>query len=257
MSKIRARFIQLATILLVIAALQILVLIGLLPQRTFPLVTDDLRALAGEVVTTEFWSNVLLTLAGWAFGLGIAAAVAIPLGLLIGANAWIQGATRALVEFLRPVPSVALVPLAVLTLGTGMQSKVFLAAFAALWPILIGTVYGIRDVDPVAMDTARSFGVRRRDRVLSVLLPSALPYIATSLRVASATALILAVTAELVIGSPGIGQSVAVAQASGEFEIMYGLIFATGVLGLAINTTITRAEHRVLRWHPAYRKQAT
>ena len=71
------------------------------------------------------------------------------------------------IEFLRPIPSVALIPLAVLVYGTGLQSKVFLAAFAAFWPLFVQTLYGVQDVDPVVTDTARSFGLGRFERLLA------------------------------------------------------------------------------------------
>ena len=84
-----------------------------------------------------------------------------PAGILIGSSRWAYRALRVPIEFLRPIPSVALIPLAVLVYGTGLQSKVFLAAFASFWPMLIQTIYGVQDVDPVATDTARSFGLGR------------------------------------------------------------------------------------------------
>ena len=92
---------------------------------------------------------------------------------------------RFVVEFLRPIPSVALVPLAVLIYGVGLESKVFLAAFASFWPLFVQTLYGVQDVDPVATDTARSFGLGRFERLWRIKLPSAVPYIATGLRISS------------------------------------------------------------------------
>jgi ABC-type nitrate/sulfonate/bicarbonate transport system permease component len=158
-----------------------------------------------------------------------------------------------LIEFLRPIPSVALIPLAILIYGTGLESKVFLAAFASFWQVLVATLYGVQDVDPVATDTARSFGFSRPQRLLRVTLPSAVPYIATGLRIASAVSLILTVTAELVIGAAGLGRSINLARSGGNEELMYALILATGVLGLLLNTIFTRVERRVLHWHPSQR----
>jgi ABC-type nitrate/sulfonate/bicarbonate transport system permease component len=173
------------------------------------------------------------------------------LGMAIGSSAVLHAASYAVVEFLRPIPSVALIPLVVLVLGTGMQSKVFLATFAASWPILVATIYGVRDVEPVALETARSYRARPHTRLLSVVLPSAVPYLATGLRVASSTALILCVTAELVIGAPGLGQSIAVAQSGGDYTLMYALIIATGILGMLLNLVFVALEGRLLRWHPS------
>jgi ABC-type nitrate/sulfonate/bicarbonate transport system permease component len=194
------------------------------------------------------------TLQGWALGLGIATLVAVPLGLLIGFNQYVYRGLRPIIEFLRPIPSVALIPLAILAFGTGLQSKVFLAAFAATWPLLIQAVYGVRDLDPIQRETARSFRISRRDRLLHVSLPGAIPYIATGLRISSATALILAVTAELVIGAPGLGRAINTARAGGVPDLMYALTIATGLLGWALNSIMVRLERRVLHWHPSHRE---
>jgi ABC-type nitrate/sulfonate/bicarbonate transport system permease component len=190
---------------------------------------------------------------GWAVGLALAAAVAIPAGILIGSSRAGYRAMRALIEFLRPIPSVALIPLAVLVYGTGFGTKLFLVFFASFWPILFQAVYGVQDVDPVAEDTARSFGFGRLRRLYLVTLPSAAPYIATGLRISSAVALILAVTAELVVGVPGIGKSISAAQSGGDYSLMYGLIMVAGVLGLVLNAAFTQVEARLLRWHPSQR----
>jgi ABC-type nitrate/sulfonate/bicarbonate transport system permease component len=157
------------------------------------------------------------------------------------------------VEFLRPIPSVALVPLAVLIYGVGLESKVFLAAFASFWPLFVQTLYGVQDVDPVATDTARSFGLGRFERLWRIKLPSAVPYIATGLRISSSVALILAVTAEIVIGSEGLGRSINLARQGGAIELMYALIITTGLLGWLLNILTTQAERRVLHWHPSHR----
>ena len=181
---------------------------------------------------------------GWALGLGIAAALGVPLGIIIGSNRLLYRACRGLIEFLRPIPSVALIPLAILIYGTGMQSKVFLAAFASFWQVIVATLYGVQDVDPVATDTARSFGFSRFKRLFRVTLPSAVPYIATGLRIASAVSLILTVTAELVIGAPGLGRAINVARSGGNEELMYALILTTGILGLLLNMVFVKVEKR-------------
>ena len=193
---------------------------------------------------------------GWALGLGIAALIAIPVGIVVGSSRLLYRSLRGVIEFLRPIPSVALIPLAVLIYGSGLESKVFLAAFAATWPLLMQTLYGVQDVDPVATDTARSFGFSRAQRMLRVTLPSAVPYIATGVRISAAVALILAVTAELVIGSPGLGREINIARQGEATDIMYALIIATGLLGWVINAVFARGERRVLHWHPSQRAVA-
>ena len=94
-----------------------------------------------------------------------------PLGVALGLSDLGASAFRVPIEFLRPIPSAALIPLLFLTLGTNFKSEVFLATFGAFWPILVQTMYGVRDVDPVTSDTARSFGVPPTERLWRITLP--------------------------------------------------------------------------------------
>jgi ABC-type nitrate/sulfonate/bicarbonate transport system permease component len=190
---------------------------------------------------------------GWALGLGIATALAVPIGILLGSSDFAAAAFRVPIEFLRPIPSAALIPLLFLTLGTTLKSEIFLASFGAFWPLLVQTMYGVRDVDPVAADTARSFGVGRLERLYRIKLPSAVPYIATGVRISSTVALILAFTAELFMGLPGLGQKVNYAQSYGLEAQLYAYALATGFLGVAIHVLSTAVERRGLRWHPSQR----
>jgi ABC-type nitrate/sulfonate/bicarbonate transport system permease component len=241
------------SVAVVLALFELLPRIGILPRNHFPPISETLGTLAEQLTEAGFWEAVYNTLQGWALGLGIAAVLAIPIGIVIGSNALLYRAMRGLIEFLRPIPSVALIPLAILVYGTGLQSKVFLAAFASFWQLLVATLYGVQDVDPVATDTARSFGFSRVQRLFRVTLPSAVPYIATGFRIASAVSLILTVTAELVIGAAGLGRSINLARSGGNEELMYALIIATGVLGLLLNAVFVQVERRVLHWHPSQR----
>jgi ABC-type nitrate/sulfonate/bicarbonate transport system permease component len=239
----------------VLALGELLTRTEVISSRHFPPPTDAFAALADEVVSTAFWTAVADTMQGWALGLLVAAAIAIPFGIVVGSSSLLYRSVRAVIEFLRPIPSVALIPLAILIWGSGLESKVFLAAFASTWPLLMQTLYGVQDVDPVATDTARSFGISRGRRFLHVTLPSAGPYIATGIRISAAVSLILAVTAELVIGSPGLGQQINIARQSENVDVMYALIGVTGLLGWGVNIVFSRLERRVLFWHPSQRAE--
>ncbi len=241
----------------VVAALVVLEVAAraeVLPSRHFPPVSATSRALAAEIATWTFWADVARTLQGWGIGLSIAFAVAIPLGVLIGSNELLYRSLRVPIEFLRPVPSVALIPVVVLVFGSGLESKVFLVAFASFWPLFLQTIYGVQDADPVVRDTARVFGLGRVSRFTRVDLPGVAPYVATGVRLASSIALVLAVTTELLIGSDGVGRSIAAAQQSGAVELTYALVIVTGFMGLGLNGVFARAERRVLHWHSAYRR---
>src|SRR4051795_2720251 len=124
-------------VLAVLALVELVARSGVVARQSFPPVSEMLRALWDQLGTSSFWTAVGRTLEGWALGLGIAAAVAIPVGILLGSSRLSYRGVRGVIEFLRPIPSVALIPLAVLVYGTGLQSKVFLAVYASFWPILV------------------------------------------------------------------------------------------------------------------------
>jgi NitT/TauT family transport system permease protein len=208
---------------------------------------------------TLFLQYLLDTLTAWAVGLGLATLIAVPLGLLLGSVPAVNAATRAIVEFLRPIPSVALIPLAGLLLGSGLNMKVALIVYAASWPILFNTMYGLDEVDPAGKETLRVFGFGRLEILLRVSLPSAAPFIATGIRLAAAIALILAVGTEIIAGF-GEGLGIFIAQAysmpDGARDVLAGTVWA-GSLGLLIDAGLGQAQRRMFRWHHARQGGAT
>ncbi|MEV0481683.1 ABC transporter permease [Streptomyces sp. NPDC050508] len=227
--------------------------VGIVKEAYFPPTSRIASAFWDELKDGAFWSALGDTLTGWALGLAIAVGAGIVVGVLLSVVPHLREATASTIEFLRPIPSVALIPLAVLLYGTELKSVLLLVVYASFWQILIQVLYGVQDVDPVAEETARSYGLGTWARVRHVLWPSALPYVMTGVRLAAAVALILTITAELVIGAPGLGATIAVAQASQAVPEMYALIVVTGLLGLLINVGARTVERRALAWHQSVR----
>ena len=241
----------------VLAALALWELIsrtGVISQRDLPAMSDTFHALWNLMQTGDFWTAFGETVRGWAIGLGLAIVLAVPIGIALGSSDFAATAFRVPIEFLRPIPSAALIPLLFLTLGTNLKSEIFLATFGAFWPLLVQTMYGVRDVDPVALDTGRSFGLSRLERLVRITLPSSVPYIATGVRISSTVSLILAFTAELFMGIPGLGQKVNVVSSFGETDKVFAYAIAVGFLGLAIHLAFSALERRALRWHPSQRR---
>jgi ABC-type nitrate/sulfonate/bicarbonate transport system permease component len=240
-------------VLLALALWQVAPAIGLVPGDDIPPAGDVLSKLVELLGTSGFWSATGATLAGAGIGLAIAVVAGVALGVLMGSSKVAWHALRPTVEFLRPVPGVALIPVAILVFGPSLEGDVLLVAFGCLWPMLVQTLYGVRAVDEVALATARSYGLNGWERVRFVQLPSALPYIATGLRISSAIALIVAVTAELVAGNTGLGDSIALAQSAGQTEEMYALIVTAGILGVIVHVVFAAFERRLLHWHQSQR----
>ncbi|MFJ8113996.1 ABC transporter permease [Streptomyces sp. NPDC096132] len=227
--------------------------LGLVKEAYFPPTSRIAGALGDELAEGAFWTALGDTLTGWALGLALAVGAGVVAGVVVSVVPYLREATASTIEFLRPIPSVALIPLAVLLYGTELRSVLLLVVYAAFWQVLIQVLYGIQDVDPVAEETARSYGLDTWARIRHVLWPTALPYVMTGVRLAAAVALILSITAELVIGAPGLGARIAVAQTSQAVPEMYALIVVTGLLGLLINVGARTVERRALAWHQSVR----
>lgn len=228
---------------------------GVLPAHSIPGLPATVTALGRELATDRFWSALGATLTGWGLGLLVGVVAGLLLGTLIGLSGVLQTSTAVVVEFLKTVPIIAILPLAILVLGTGLVMKVALVAFGVLWPLLVQTMYGVKSMDPVIRDTATAMGLGRVRRFFVVVLPSAAPFIATGIRVAAAGALILTIVVELIAGGSGLGVEISKAALSGApaLPAMYARIIVAGILGFVMATLLTRAERRLLRWHEAYR----
>lgn len=228
---------------------------GLVDPRFLPPASEVIVRLGEYLVDLAFWRDVRETMTSWAIGLAIAIVAGGVAGFAIGSSRFLERATRSTIEFLRPIPSVALIPLAVLLFGTKIQASLLLIVYAAFWQILLQVIYGTLDVDPVANDTAKSFGLSRFSRLRYVVWPTTLPYLMTGIRLAATVALILAITSELIIGTLGLGKQIALTQSGGAVSSMYALVLATGLIGVAINLVARLIERRALSWHTSVRSE--
>jgi len=229
--------------------------LGLIDERFLPPASEVIAALVVDFGLTAFWVAVGETMKAWFLGLLMAVAAAVLLGFIIGSSDFLRKATNSTIEFLRPIPSVALIPLAVLLFGVKIESSLLLIVYASFWQVLIQVLYGVADVDMVANNTAKTYGLGRMARIRYVVFPTALPYLMTGVRLAAAVALVLAITAELVIGSPGLGREIALAQSGGAISGMYALVLATGLIGVLINMLMRQVEKRILGWHSSIRSE--
>ncbi|MCR2763549.1 ABC transporter permease [Microbacterium sp. zg.B48] len=229
---------------------------GIVDSAFLPPTSLVLVRTAELLVDPGFIGAVLATLQAWGIGLLICIVVAVSIGVVLGSSRGAYSASRAVIEFLRPIPSVALIPLAILVFGNDAEMKIALIVFSTLWPVLFNTIYGMHDVDPIAKLTAQSFGRGRVATLFSVSLPSAAPFIFTGIRIAASVALIVAVSAELLAGaSDGLGRWMLDAGATGNRpDLVYAATIIAGLLGLAINGVLVLIERRFLSWQPALRQ---
>lgn len=226
---------------------------GLVDPEIVPPASHALARAAELPVNAEFLTDVGATLVSWSVGLAIAVVVGVLAGVILGSLPALDAAMRLIVEFLRPLPSIAILPLVILLLSSDLGVKVTIIIYASVWPVLINTVYGLKEVDPLAKETLRSFGFGHVAVMRLVSLPSAAPFVLTGIRLASSIALILSISVELLTGGTrGIG--VFIFHASGvpnNIDMVLGATIWAGVLGFAANAAFVRFERWALHGQTA------
>jgi len=203
-----------------------------------------------SIVHGDLLKQLLPSLARIFSGFFLATAIAIPLGLLMGTIPAVYRLLEPVTEFVRPIPSSAYIPVAILFLGIGNEMKIFIVFLACLFPILLNTYGGVRGVDPVLIDTGRTFGISRLSALRQIVLPAAMPNVLTGMRISLGIALVVAVVAEMITGNSGIGYFILDMQGVFQVPEMFAGIFTLGVLGYLINFGFVQIENYFLRWRP-------
>ncbi len=183
-------------------------------------------------------------------GLAFAAAVglAIPLGLFMGQIRAVEQALDPILQFFRQTSALALYPVFILLLGLGEASKVFVIFWATLFPILLATIGGVKEVDRKLIEMAATFGASRTTIFRRVILPGAVPAIFVGLRLSATTALLLLIAAEMIGANKGLGFQVMNAQYNFQIPQMFAAILLLAALGLTANVLLVLLQRRLCRW---------
>jgi ABC-type nitrate/sulfonate/bicarbonate transport system permease component len=195
----------------------------------------------------------VLRLAG---GYALAAVVGVALGTVVGSYPRVRAVCEPVLEFLRAVPPPVLVPVIMLFAGIGDTMKVTVIAAGCVWPVLLNTVEGVRAVDPVMAETARSFGITGAARLRKLVLRSASPQIFAGLRQALSIGIILMVISEMFAASNGLGFTIVQFQRGFAIPDMWTGILVLGLLGFLLSVVFQWVERRVLGWYHGLRASA-
>jgi ABC-type nitrate/sulfonate/bicarbonate transport system permease component len=228
--------------------------LGVLPAE-LPPVSDIAVWLGENAGSAELWTALSQTLTHWAVALLLGVAIGAVVGGAMAAIPVVNDLLIGTVEFFRPIPAVVYLPIMLLLLGATSEVVIYLAGLAALWPMLLQTYYGVKDVDPMMRDTARVYGLTSRQRLVSVTAPTVLPYFSTGVRIASTITLLVAVAMELIGAIPGLGNTLATYANNGLYDATYGIIVIAGLLGVLLNAVFERLERSALKWHASYRTE--
>ena len=201
------------------------------------------------LVSGELIVDALGSLYRVVVGFLVGAGLALPLGLVMGASTGVYAWLNPLVQLLRPIPPIAYIPLAILWFGLGNPPAVFLIALGAFFPVLMNTIAGVRQVDGIYLRAARNLGASGATMFLRVILPAAVPYILSGMRIGIGTAFIVVIVSEMIAVNNGLGFRILEAR---EYfwsdKIMAGMI-SIGMIGLAIDIAMNKLNNHLLRWH--------
>jgi NitT/TauT family transport system permease protein len=211
--------------------------------------SSTLRSLYDQLADGRLSSEIGFTLEAYLEGLALAIVIGVAVGVLIGSSQTLLDGSSLVVEFMRPIPAVALIPLAIVFFGPfGIAAHRFVVVYAAAWPILINTIYGVRGVDRMLHDVARTSGVDGVNRLFRVTLPAALPSIATGIRISAAIALVVCVTAEFRTGAGGVGDYMEDQQNAGNIPELYAAVVLVALVGYGVNVVLRAVQRRTLFW---------
>jgi ABC-type nitrate/sulfonate/bicarbonate transport system permease component len=205
-------------------------------------------------VSGDLWPAVGTTLWDMLIGYLFATVVGILLGVLMARIRLVNAILEPIVELIRPVPVVAIVPLLILFLGIGATLKMFAVFLAAVFPILIGTLAGISSVSPTMRHTADTFGLRALPATCEVYFPAALPNIFVGLRTALSLSIVIAVLSEMIAGNTGIGYLVVNAEQSLDVTALYAQVATLAIIGYLANILFLVLQRVVLFWAPDARE---
>ena len=186
------------------------------------------------------------TLYGAALGLLLGGALGLALGIVLGLSRPAGRLLSVTVEAVRPVPSIALIPIALLVLGFGPGMEIAIVAFSCVWPVLILTRAAIAGVEPQLHEVARAMGLSFAARVFKIVLPAALPRLLVALRVAVGVALVVAVTVEIAADPRGLGNAIMVSEQALQPALMLAYLLWIGLIGFALNAALGIAQGLLL-----------
>lgn len=209
-----------------------------------PMTVADSFVRFGPTIAANAWASLMRMIVG----VGLAFGVAVPAGLLIGRYRLLDRMTDWSIQAFRSVPPISLIPLAMLFFGIGDTPAIVLIFVAALWPLLLNTIFGVRGIERTLLKVAASARASELLVLRDVVLPAALPAIFTGLRLAIGGGWLTVVTAEMIAVKSGLGYMILNAQMTFRTELMFAGIIVIGLIGLLADQVVRRVRAAACRW---------
>ncbi|EIM98002.1 ABC transporter [Paraburkholderia hospita] len=222
---------------------------GWLNRAVIPPVDAIVRALLDALVHGVLLGDLLISLRRAGIAFAAATVVAIPLGLVMGTFIRIENAVDPILQMFRQTSALAVYPIFILLMGLGETSKVFVIFWATVFPLLMNTISGVKQVDRRLIEMASMFGASKLQIFRRVTLPGAIPAIFVGLRLSAGTALLMLVASEMIGANQGLGFKVMQAQYNFKIPLMFGAIVLLAGLGLLSNYSLIFLQRRICKWN--------
>lgn len=213
-----------------------------------PSAAQTFAALSKGLASGDLLTGLIQTVERMFYGWFVASLLGIGVGAFIGVSAAARRYLQPMLEFLRPLPPAALIPLAIALFGLTDGMVLLVIGFAALWPMLIATIHGFSTIEPRLQDTARMLRLTKLQVIFKIALPNALPDVLAGMRLSLTYALILAIVGEMLAGRDGLGSFILHASRSFRASELYAGVLLLGVVGLLVATLLSMAERFLLQW---------
>lgn len=220
-------------------------LAGMLPSAT-----DTLVAFKDLMLLGETWTAILETLEMAFIGFAIGIVIAIPIGVLVGLSKFAYMSSKFTFNFLRVIPGIVIIPIALLIFGPTLLMGIVLVAWPVVFIMIVQTSYGVRDADPVLLETMRCYGQGWFKQIRYCRIPSAAPLIALGMRICVVIAVLVAVVAGLIGGAPGLGRALLFSQLNGFPATTFAIVLLMGIMGMLIAKFVEYLQPKVIFWMP-------
>ena len=244
----RRSLFALTSIIGTICLWEIATALGLIDQVLLPSPAEVVKALIASILDGSLLRNIVASFVRVVEGFFLAMIVAVPMGISMGVSRTVFGLLNPLLELLRPIPPIAVIPLTILWFGIGELSKALLIAYGAFFPILVNTMAGFRQVERVHVHAAQALGASRYHIFRDVVLRSALPFVIVGARLGMGMAFIVLVAAELIASNSGLGYMINDARYNFRTDQMFVGMACIGTLGFGLNVLLLKIEGHLLKW---------
>ncbi|MBI3158048.1 MAG: ABC transporter permease [Chloroflexi bacterium] len=235
-------------LVLLLVIWQVFSSLGLVSKLFFPPPSRIGAALLKTIANGTLASNVGISMLRMISGFLIGSAVGLLLGLSMGWLSWLRNLLDPIIASIHPVPKMALFPLVLILFGLGESSKIVMISIAAFFPMLINSMAGVRQIDPIFFDIAQNYGASRGQIFRRVVLPGSLPFVLSGVRLAMNNAILLTIVVEMIVGRTGLGSMIWLSWETLKTDHLYAALFTISVLGLAINRSLERATRVLVPW---------